>query len=262
METNTCPSLWRLNCLVYAGAMTVETLPVARMKNTICDDTSRASLKAELERRKKGLRYTKRGRRRTGVDWVRRKFGKLTSNAIRELIVQMNDLVQMKSRQFRDAKTRDAIKTDNHECRTNGAKAFMRTTTTINPPDISEIGKFWETVLGRKGRFDTTNVAITGWRTSLASVETNQNSNAPYMMKKVCAWKAAGRDRIKAYWWKRFVGALNYLHELFMPILRGEETLPQWFVTGRTILIPKSKCYNVPQCCIQATDANDNQIGK
>ncbi len=60
-------------------------------------------LKAEFER---DLRYTKRGRRGTGVDWVRRKFGKLTS---RGLIVQMNDVVQMKSRQFRDAKTRDAI---------------------------------------------------------------------------------------------------------------------------------------------------------
>ncbi len=92
---------------------------------------------------------------------------------------------------------------------------------------------------------DPKSVEISAWKLLLHNAEKTSPDMPIFdefrnLIQKVGCWKAAGRDAIRAIWWKKMGRSLNILLTLLEPILEGEETPPQWFVTGRTTLISKA----------------------
>jgi hypothetical protein len=58
----------------------------------------------------------------------------------------------------------------------------------------------------------------------------------------ISGWKAPGRDGLYAFWWKKFPGAASRIWEIAKEVLAGNRVMPEWFVWGRTVLIPKPGC--------------------
>ena len=55
-------------------------------------------------------------------------------------------------------------------------------------------------------------------------------------------WTAPGIDGIQNYWWKMLELAQEALTRAFTKIKEDNKNIPVWWPTGRTVLIPKTKC--------------------
>ena len=53
-------------------------------------------------------------------------------------------------------------------------------------------------------------------------------------------WKVPGKDKITAYWWSVFSSTHESLREIFNYLLQNPNNIPDWFLTGRTTLVPKT----------------------
>jgi len=60
-------------------------------------------------------------------------------------------------------------------------------------------------------------------------------------------WASPGPDRIQGFWQKRLSSSHNFLCKYFHHFLIGEEILPVWFPTGRTLLIPRIVIWQGPR---------------
>ena len=60
------------------------------------------------------------------------------------------------------------------------------------------------------------------------------------MVSRIKSWKAPGPDGIYGFWWKAFRSASTALRGLIEGAINLTEEVPQWLVTGRTVLIPKT----------------------
>ena len=54
-------------------------------------------------------------------------------------------------------------------------------------------------------------------------------------------WTAPGIDEIQNYWWRKFKSAQGALKRAFEKIRDNNESIPVWWLSGRTILLPKMK---------------------
>ncbi len=258
-------SMWSLNCLVYAGAkvlmnavqkarrqLSAKSTPrvpvIERCLKYIKECRSTAHrLTTELERRNRTKPMSKREKKRGGSQWVQRKFGKISTNKLREMINRNHDVICIKTRQMRDAKLQENSKQQADKLRTRGVQAFVRPVhTSIKGPSLEEVRTYWDGILGKKTSYNKNSFAVKGWSESIEPVDdpTDYEEPPPFelfrmLIRKTPCWKAAGRDKLKAFWWKKFPESLGLLYTLMEPILRGEVTPPQWLVTGRTELIPK-----------------------
>ena len=59
-------------------------------------------------------------------------------------------------------------------------------------------------------------------------------------------WKSPGVDNIQNYWWNSFKKIRPKLLTIYNQIVDNPESSPDWFVTGRTSLIPKKKETEIP----------------
>ena len=67
------------------------------------------------------------------------------------------------------------------------------------------------------------------------------------VVKKMKSWRAPRPDCIQAIWWRVFPEASNLLMVLSERVVNGELEVPQWVVTGQTVLIPKTKEASRPE---------------
>jgi len=61
------------------------------------------------------------------------------------------------------------------------------------------------------------------------------------VIRKMKSWKAPGTDAIYAFWWKIFPEAQSMLKGLIEQAINQKVEIPQWMVTGQTVLIAKSE---------------------
>ena len=54
-------------------------------------------------------------------------------------------------------------------------------------------------------------------------------------------WTAPGIDGIQNYWWKKFTLAQKELAKSFMSLYQDTSRIPEWWPSGRTVLLPKTK---------------------
>ena len=54
-------------------------------------------------------------------------------------------------------------------------------------------------------------------------------------------WTAPGIDGIQNHWWKKFPAAQTALTKAFTSVYQDTRRIPDWWPTGRTVLLPKTK---------------------
>ena len=54
-------------------------------------------------------------------------------------------------------------------------------------------------------------------------------------------WTAPGIDGIQNYWWKKFTSAQKALAKSFTSLYQDTSRIPEWWPSGRTVLLPKTK---------------------
>lgn len=67
------------------------------------------------------------------------------------------------------------------------------------------------------------------------------------VIKKTHNWKAPGTDNIHNYWYKKFTSMYPILHNHINKFLQSPETIPTYFMEGKTYLIPKNSQLDQPQ---------------
>src|SRR5699024_3467134 len=60
-------------------------------------------------------------------------------------------------------------------------------------------------------------------------------------------YAAPGPDKIITFWWKKLPSLHRRLARIFNSWLNEEQPIPQWFVTGYTVLIPKKGDLSAPR---------------
>ena len=130
-------------------------------------------------------------------------------------------------------------------------KELRGTTITIEKaPTSEEIESFWKPILGTKSSYNKqakwvddyeATINIPPYQFEAITIEeiietTNKFSN----------WKSPGVDNIQNYWWKVFKKIHPKLLDAYNEIVNNPESSPDWFIIGRTSLIPKKKETKIP----------------
>ena len=263
-------SLWKLNCLVYAGAVVVER----RVKR----DPPLPG--ASLDRRRIWIRHLRRvigwlesevRRRRTGVALTPRQrhnlraltkiFGDLASmRKLRATLEHQKSLLKVKVMQLRRIMGQRKRQMLNRQYRMLGPKSLdhhrQRDDRNATRPSREALTEFWNSVIGVTGDFNPEDPLVRSWERDM-DVPPSEASDDEWndmwetawrkSMKKARSWKAPGNDGICAFWWKSFPRAANILRKLVGRIVDRKEDVPDWLVRGRTVLIPKEGCEGKPE---------------
>ena len=54
-------------------------------------------------------------------------------------------------------------------------------------------------------------------------------------------WTAPGVDGIQNFWWKKFIPVQKALAKVFTILYEDTAMIPEWWPSGRTVLLPKTK---------------------
>ena len=118
----------------------------------------------------------------------------------------------------------------------------------INHPTADEVSQFWKGVIRVEGDFDSaSDETLAAWILGDSDTPVPRDIEPVNIevwgkaMRRVKSWKAPGRDGICGFWWKSFHQASTLLRRIMWDMLEeGEaDSIPAWFVKGRTVLIPK-----------------------
>ena len=260
-------SPWRLNCLVYAGASIVEAHSSPKPVKDSGWDPDLKTKAAEVTqlRRKIGWLTSEIGRRKSNskptarqysnIGRLRRIFG---PQNLREMEVQLEVLkcsLRIRALQLRRLKKIMRRRNLNRRYRCQGPSCLEKRGYTPNDlaqPDASQISEYWSGVMGVPGEYNLDDPAITTWQEEMRELpdpiwEEAEPDVFHMALKKTSSWKAPGRDCLHAFWWKKFPRAALLLWETIKTALEGNDQLPEWFVSGRTLLIPKKGCTGQPE---------------
>ena len=266
-------SLWKLNQLVYAGAVVVERrvkrpppLPGATL-----DQRQRKIwhlrrvigwLQCEADRRRKGKALTPRQRYNLGL--LKKIFGDLRSmTKLRATVETQKSLLKLKCMQLSRQKKVNRARLLNSQYKSLGPKSLQgqgkRDDQETTGPSREELVEFWNGVIGETGDYNPEDPRVRNWERSIQKqVPTEESSSNREWettwetvwnksLRKARSWKAPGHDGLCAFWWKAFPRAVITLRKLVGRIVDGDEDIPDWLVRGRTVLIPKDGCEGKPE---------------
>ena len=262
-------SLWRLNCLVYTGAVVVETRArrsLTKSEHGVRKDKAIKDKEAdvlslrrrvgwltdEISRRRRSQRLTRR--QRSNRARLRRMFGVQNMQQLKVQLETEKARLRVRSLQLRRLRAARKRRALNDRYRRQGPKVLGDGTASQNvrPPAADQISEYWTGVVGVSGSCDLSDAAIAQWKgemDGLPEPRWEEPASAVWRcaLKKMKSWKAPGRDGIQAYWWKVFHQAADILWGIVKGSLEGSDVeIPDWFVKGRTVLIPKKECQGQP----------------
>lgn len=269
-EADDWMSLWRLNCLVYAGAVVVERRArksLARpggLKNAKVRaiETKSAEitelrrkigwLTSEISRRRLNQRLT--NRQRANLVRLQRLYGFRNLRQLRVKLEELKACLRVRCLQRRRLKLALRRRAANERYRLKGPKSLEEGATPSNaptPPTADQISEYWNGVVGVPGTCDLEDPAIAKWQEEQGDLpeptwEEPELAVWKSAVRKSKSWKAPGHDGIYAFWWKNFHQANAHLWEAVKGVLEGVVEPPDWFVRGRTVLIPKKECQGKP----------------
>ena len=256
-------SLWRLNCLVYAGAMVVtERAKKPRRQRNHTSDVKRDTeigqlrrkvgwLQSDLAKRKSGGRLTSKQRKiRAAVNGM---VGSKSTRRLRVFLRTQKDPLRVRVTQARrkeTAKRRKEINAKYRRLRTKMLEGNAKQARGNTTPTEEEVRRYWGELLETPGSFDAEHPTIRRWKDGLEDIEECEESSLEdgifdVVLKKGKNWKAAGRNGICVYWWKAFPKAAHALWQTIKAMINGKK-IPEWLVKGRTVLIPKDGCKGKP----------------
>ena len=270
-EGGTCEDpFWVLSSLVYAAAAVVHRRVTGRRPGTNSSkrkppkkrrEDHKVShyrrllnwLAQEIMRQKEGKKATPRQHkiRRTLMKVV----GCLHMNSLLEARERFRSLLKVRATQLKRQKQRKDAAHLNEAYRRSGPSALRTNNAEESPKDFplqSGVSDFWKGIVGIPGTWDPDDAAIQRWRDDLVNIECSDEyidikEAFRGVIKRMKSWRAPGPDCIQAYWWKVFPRASNLLMGLSTRVVNGELEVPQWVVTGQTVLIPKTKEASRPE---------------
>lgn len=270
------PSPWNLNCLVYAAARLAES----RSRNSSHQSRTKRDRLREREkeirtlRRKIGWLFTEVERRAKcqkatknqakNLRALERLFGKQVHQLRQLRVLREQQLALLKIRTHQARQLRKTIRRDEQRFafETKGPRCLEdgNPKTDLPCPTADQITEFWSGVVGVTGECDLQDPAYTAWKEELkadqvgtvgegegATPDWAANTVWEAVCKKTRNWRAPGPDAIKAYWWKAFPSAKEWLRGFIGDVLNGSRSVPRWMVKGRTVLIPKPGCEGKPE---------------
>ena len=80
-----------------------------------------------------------------------------------------------------------------------------------------------------------------GERANLVSEFAITDENMKKKVAKRKNWAASGIDGIQNFWWKKFEPAQKGLWKAFTDLYMDTAMIRQWWLSGRTVLLPKTK---------------------
>ena len=83
-----------------------------------------------------------------------------------------------------------------------------------------------------------------GERANLVSEFAITDENMKKEVAKRKNWTAPGIDGIQNFWWKKFEPAQKALRKAFTDLYMDTAMIPEWWPSGRTVLLPKTKNLN------------------
>ena len=260
LETEQELDLWKINCLLYAAALTVsdeannprpvkknnakETKPLwqkridNRIKELRCNlsvltnfkETSKSNEKPMTQRVKSILeKYTDEGEEYN----------------IDNVAEQLKQRISVFSQRIRRYKKRSNQYRENRMFVTN-CKSFYRKikgdgAETGATPKKQEIEEFWKGIYETPTEHNTEADWIKDLNVEHQMEWTPLNeAEVANVLKNLANWKAPGPDKIQSFWYKKMHPIHKYLTTEYIKLLGGEE-FPPWLAKGCTYLIPKNK---------------------
>ena len=168
----------------------------------------------------------------------------------------------------------------NSDYRRHGPSSLSRgprgETDGIQHPSLDDVSSFWESIIGVEREWDPQDPYLVNWALGMSdtpmpsAVEPVDGRIWGKVVKKLNSWKARGHDGICGFWWKQFHQAALLLGRAVWGMLEGDsDSIPTWFVKGRTVLIPKRNArktrtvltHNLPEHWVQTLDrCNDGGL--
>lgn len=107
----------------------------------------------------------------------------------------------------------------------------------------NRVREYWVKISGTRREFKAPD-EFKEWRNKLpcnATTPCNLRESWDACLRKVKSWRAPGPDGIAAFWYKTLRAASEELFSIFQTLLDDNSTLkiPNWFVRGRVVLLPK-----------------------
>ena len=112
-------------------------------------------------------------------------------------------------------------------------------------PDKETLESFWKPIFEKNSKYERNNNWLDEYEKSINIEKPVFNDitvqNVKDAMDNFDNWKSPGIDNIQNYWWLTF----DILHEqitmIFNTLANDPLQIPEWFLTGRTTMVPKKE---------------------
>ena len=112
-------------------------------------------------------------------------------------------------------------------------------------PEKEQIENFWKPILGTPSHYNTEAPWIADYESTIQiesydfdQISTEEVSTA---IKNFANWKSPGIDNLQNFWWRSFEKIHAKLCTEFNKMMDDQTSIPEWFTTGRTTLLPKKQ---------------------
>ena len=258
-------TVWKFNCLVYAGAVVVEKFVkqslvrpggggCPRVESTRRREAEVTELRrkivwlmSEISRRKTSPKMTERLCRNQAH--VRRIFGPQNLREMEARLEPQKGFLSVRCHQLRRLKKTLRRKKLNKQYRRLDQRVLEKqngaSSSVFAQLSADQVTEYWNGVLGVSGTYSLEDPAVRAWQEEVRKIPTSTWEEPDLVvwmsaLKNSSSRKAPGRDGLCAFWRKFFHRESGFLWETVREVLKTDVDLPAWFVKGRTVLISKA----------------------
>ena len=117
-------------------------------------------------------------------------------------------------------------------------------------PTAEEVESFWKPILGTAASYNQQATWVNDYEETINIQPYNFENITIDEIKestnKFSNWKSPGVDNLQNFWWNKFEKTHPKLRDIYNDIVDNPDIFPEWFVTGRTTLVPKKAQTETP----------------
>ena len=172
---------------------------------------------------------------------------KLTCERIKQkLLAKNNRLKRYKQRSKQYTENRDFVNSPDRFY-----QSLRGTSIPIDKtPTKTEIEDFWRPILGTESNYNDRAPWIAEYESTIDiqpyDFEPITKDEITEAIKSFSNWKSPGIDSLQNFWWSKFESIYEYKVHVFNQMMDNPHSIPEWFTTGRTTLIPKKLQTEIP----------------
>ena len=117
-------------------------------------------------------------------------------------------------------------------------------------PDKEDIDNFWRPIFETESRYNNEAPWIAEYENTINIEEYEfppiSKDEITEAIKNFANWKSAGIDNLQNFWWSKFEAIHEKLTTSYNAMVDNPNSIPKWFTTERTTLIPKKAQTEIP----------------